>query len=172
MSVDIPAIAKEFRKEELIALCQELGIHYELHEMARVFVKNIISDLEKNDIPDPFECSELMFNFLYIAKFIDENGDVLEAEHEVENVKQEQQAEKNVELPPCWGYEDAERDPACKKCKLQLECRKQKETLRPVCFGKLFSAVEDDCKNCLVAHFCKTQFAESVKIINSLPKGA
>lgn len=161
-------IARGFRKDELISLCQELGIEFELHEMSRDIVKKLISDLDVNGIPDPYECSELMFNFMFNLGYIDEEGNVLEDKeaqpNEVENVKPE---EPKVKYPPCWGHED-ERDPACRRCKVQQICREYTQSIRPVCFGKLFDSSSEDCKNCLVAGLCRLAYAENVKVIKSI----
>lgn len=169
MSIKPSDILQEFKKPELLELCTELGIEYQIQAMSRDIIKSILSDIDTNGIPedpnDPEQCSELLFSFLAFIKYIDENGNVIEeVVDEIPNVTQKVEIPVEVTLPPCWGFED-DADPSCKKCKLQDQCRIQRNNTRPECFGKLFSSAEEDCNACLVASYCKVEYNRIQKLL-------
>lgn len=157
-------IRRQFSKTELIKLARELG----LKEIAQSdvnsgkIVSQLLKDLDANGIPEtdgPDACSDLMFEFLVVAEYVDENGNLLE-EEESEPEKEEQKAEP-VKLPECFSYAD-ERDPSCTKCKVLVMCKKARLDSRPECFGKLFSEHEPECAVCLEAVLCKKEISSRV----------
>jgi len=159
-------ILQEFNKSELLEILQELGIVYEIHTMARDLIQSILNDLNESGLPDPLnekECSELLYNFMWIAGYIDEDGNILNEEEEADN--EIKKPVKEEQLPPCWGFED-DRDPSCNRCKLQDLCRQQKINTKPECFGRLYDMSAHECQMCLVASYCKIEFEGIQQKIN------
>jgi hypothetical protein len=116
--------------------------------------------LDTNGIPEDLTLtSDLLFEFLVTAEIITESGDLVE--HNKEVVKEEPVPEAAAPTPDvkpeCYGYED-DRDPACNKCKLQVECRQVRIANRPDCFGKLYETVAPECAVCIEAPFCAIIF--------------
>jgi len=134
-------IAGQFSKPELLEVAKELDLESKSTDQARNIIRNIISDLDKQGIPDEEECSDLMYEFLVAAEFIE-----VEEEEEPDEVEP-------IKLPECFGFED-NKDPACGKCRVKDQCIKERTANRPECFGLLFSKNAEECRVCLEASFC------------------
>jgi hypothetical protein len=158
-------IAKEiytqFKKQELLGVAKELEISIQGNENTRALSAIILKDLEENGIPeDILSVSDIMFELLVTAEYIDEDGNLLEenAETAVEEVPAEAAEVVEQEIPDwiCFSYADP-RDPACNKCNLYDACWIRRIELRPACFGKEYNAGHPECQACLEAPYCKTQ---------------
>jgi len=98
-----------------------------------------------------------MDEFLYVAEYIDDEGNLLEEEEDeqIEDVSTQVEEAKEVDQTPpdCYTFAD-ERDPACKKCKLVRECVLARIDNRPLCFGQFFDDTAEECKVCIEAPLC------------------
>jgi len=141
---------KEFRKSELFDIADELDLDVEEGLRSLELSDLLVEDIETNGVPEPEECSDLMFEFLVVAGFVDEDGEIIEyveEEEETEEINYE-------EMPECFSLAD-DRDPACNRCKVFEICMKERIANRPKCFGRLYSPNAEECKNCLEALYCK-----------------
>ena len=150
---DVATLYKEFNKSEIIDVAKELELSTKVTQSAKVITNMILDDLNDEGVPE--ECSELMDEFLYVAGYIDDDGNLKEEDDEqIEDVStQVGEAEVIIQEPDCYTFAD-ERDPACKKCKLVRECVLARVDNRPVCFGQFFDDTSEECKVCIEAPLC------------------
>jgi D-alanyl-D-alanine carboxypeptidase len=157
VAVDVATLYKEFNKSEIIEIAKELELETKVTQSAKVMTNMILDDLNDEGVPE--ECSELMNEFLYVAGYIDDDGDLLEEEEDeqIEDVSTQvdevKEAEEVDQKPDCFTFAD-ERDPACKKCKLVRECVLARVDNRPLCFGQFFDDTAEECKVCIEAPLC------------------
>jgi len=154
--VDVATLYKEFNKSEIIEVAKELELSTKVTQSAKVITNMVLDDLNDEGVPE--ECSELMDEFLYVAGYIDDDGNLLEEEEEDEQIEdvstQVDEAKEVDQTPPgCYTFAD-ERDPACKKCKLVRECVLARIDNRPLCFGQFFDDTAEECKVCIEAPLC------------------
>lgn len=175
-------VMTQFSKAELIEIANELGIDAD-GVRALELVELIRDDIRENDLPAEEDTSDLMEDFLYVAGYIDEDGDIIVGEPEggklgAQVVKFEGFTEdhvvtitdtgdgvtvladgfiiagEEVSKPPCFSFAD-ERDPACRRCKVLEYCKAERIKSRPKCFGLLYKATDEHCIKCLEAINCK-----------------
>jgi hypothetical protein len=125
-----------------------------------MLVKSIMKNLEEEGVPEFDQCSDLLAEYLIAAEIIDEHGNLIDGEEG--NAKSEDVTVSHDNLPKCYGFEDGDRDPACKKCKVQVMCRQARIEARPACFGKLFEEHDENCLACIEAPNCKIVKMSSV----------
>lgn len=162
-------LMEQYSKDEIIDLCGELDLTVADSTRFQDVIKLFISELDENGVPENEDCSELMSDFLYVAEYVDENGELVELdddeEEEVEEVEDESRVPKIVpdnpaieldidRLPECFGFHDT-RDPACRKCKIKVSCQDERVKTRPDCFGTLYHKNNIQCKQCIERTFCK-----------------
>ncbi len=153
MAVDVATLYKEFNKSEIIKVANELDVKAKVTQSAKIITNTILDNLNDEGVPE--ECSELMDEFLYVAGYIDDDGNLKEEDDEqIEDVStQVNEVEEVDQKPDCFTFAD-ERDPACKKCKLVRECVVARIDNRPACFGQFFDDTAEECKVCIEALLC------------------
>lgn len=152
--MDSKTLCKQFDKDEIFQIAKELGLEVQAVDRAIVVMEMVLTDIEENGIPETEECSDLMFEFLVNAEYVDEEGNVLGEEAEAQEAEK---IEEETAKPKCYSFAD-NRDPACKRCKLLDSCMKVRITNRPPCFGLLFDRNDAECIACLESPFCKIEF--------------
>lgn len=169
----ISNLMEQFNKKEILQMSEELGLDNSPSDSMSSVMEAIINDLEENGVPLAEDCSDLLNDFLYVAMFVDEDGNLIEIEDIEDEEDEEQEEEEKIpkrfdtekedepdkepvedNLPECFSFHD-ERDPACRKCKVRELCREERVKMRPACFGKLFQKNNADCEVCLERTFCK-----------------
>lgn len=144
MNSVVQDVIRQFTKQEVLRVAEELGIQVEEGERSSAIVERLIT-------VDPTtlvgKVSELMYEFLVTAEVIDEKGNVI-----IKEVKplQEEQIKQ-----PCFAYAD-KRDPACQKCKIYDACAKQRIATRPRCYGMvdIFDRRNEECTLCIEMAGC------------------
>ena len=149
----ISDLCKEYRKQEIMTLAEELELSK--RGSAGTIMEKVIWDLEDKGVPDESECSELMSDFLLASGFVDEDGNIIEDDEDEEEELDDEPLviEKN---PECFAFAD-DRDPACNKCKFKESCMVARINDRPECFGELFDRNSEECQGCLEVTFCKKE---------------
>lgn len=149
---------KKFTKLQVLEISEELKIKgYKRFAssglQSREMCDAITKELNTAGLPEDLsDVSDDTFNFLIEGGWIDADGNIIESEVvKVEEVKEET---IEIKLPGCFGLED-DLDPACKHCKVQDRCKTHRIASRPACFGKMFSANEPECMECIEAIFCR-----------------
>ena len=144
----IKDLYSDFTKSEVLTIAQELGIKADMLERSKIIIRKLLDVKLTKAIVN--ELSEISAEFFLAAEMLDDDMNIV--------VKSE--VSKTVELPPsvkmpeCYNLGD-ERDPACQKCKVKLECLKERIKRRPNCFKKSFSESAEECKICIEAPDCK-----------------
>ena len=146
---------KRFSKPELMEILADLKVISKAAATmtSKDLVTAITAYLDKHGLPD--DCSDLSFDFLIAAGFVDENGNTLD------HVPEKEEQEPTIRLPQCYGFEDTPSDPACKGCKVRVACRTARESNRPPCFGKLFDNNAAECQVCIEKSFCMLKGGQS-----------
>jgi len=160
-------LLQDFSKEELLAIAEELEIKLPkgMGTMARGIIQSVYANLDKEGVPDATfggslatdedEVSELLFDFLLAAEYVDEDGNILEDdETEEKGGDAEEIEELPDDLPECFGYAEI-KDPACRKCKIYNLCAIERIGTRPECFGVLFKLQDEECLSCIEANECQ-----------------
>lgn len=151
------SVYKEFSKPEIVKICEELDIVVEPDDTKKVLVDVILEDLDENGVPEDDEMSELLWQF--VDYVYDDEED--EEPEEIEETSEE--TPNRIELDVlaidhhCFRFYE-KRDPACGKCPIATVCEEERIRVRTEeleCFGKLYSASDEDCKNCLEAGPCR-----------------
>lgn len=158
----IQDLMKQYTKEEVLGLCGELSLTVSDNTKFSDVVQLLTEDLDREGIPESDDCSELMSDFLYVADYVDEDGNIVELdvieEEEEEDAREPKIVPEAVKadekLPECFGFHD-ERDPACRKCKVKITCETERVKTRPSCFGELYHKNNIQCKQCIERTFCK-----------------
>lgn len=157
MPVDLAAsLYKQFNKSEMIDIAKEIELKVKANQSVKVITNMILDDINNLGVPD--ECSDLMNEFLYAGGYINEEGNLIEEEEDeqIEDVSIQEDVEEIDQVPDCYTFAD-ERDPACKRCKLTIECVQARIDNRPECFGQLFDERFEECKVCIEATFCSQE---------------
>ena len=168
-SLPVKDLHKIFSKEELTALCEELEL--DSTGNTRDIIVRLYDDLSTNGIPDADECSELLEDFLFEAKLVDEDGNPVEIEFKevVDEVAVEERQAHGIivieegdpdDAPKCYSFADR-RDPACRRCKLLSLCEQKRISKRPKCYGQLFDIRSEECLACIEGNNCKIQFEQN-----------
>lgn len=160
----------EFSKEELLELSKELVLDVDSHFTSYELAHEIDSDLQVNGVPPEEECSELLDTFLFTYGYITEDGAVVDEWPELtvfdkpkEPADEEESAyiikndvivigEETFPKYGCFSMAE-QRDPACRKCKIQEVCMAERIRVRPPCFGD-YLATNEECKVCIEALPC------------------
>lgn len=137
----------QFKKGELLEIAKELDLNLAVSVRSKEIVEAVFADFKENGLPEPDSVSDMLFEFLVSAEFIDENGNVLSDE------QGEEGAIDDADLPVCFSFAD-ERDPSCKECRVLVLCGKERIKNRPPCYGKLYLATDEQCKACIEALPC------------------
>ena len=169
MITDYSTLYRDFTKSELLDIAESLGLTIG-ETTSKMLVKLIMQEMIDNGVPDITDCSETILEFLVAAEITDIDGNFLDETQEESDLIPELDEQEPTNVPQCYGFEDA-RDPACNKCTVQQECRKQRMINRPPCFGKLFEVNDENCKVCIEAPFCKQVLDKVRASITNTKKG-
>jgi hypothetical protein len=153
MISDYATLYRDFLKNELLSIAEQLELKITGDTTSKVLVKRIMADIEEHGVPEKDECSDLMLEFLIAAEVCDENGDLIEDAKE--KVAEAEPVVPDVEkMPECYGFED-DRDPACAQCKVMKMCSELRIKNRPACYGRYYAEHDENCAGCIEAPFCK-----------------
>lgn len=163
MSDLIDNTANEFSSAELVLVAEQVGLAPISRWGNRRLVDAIRLRLRTTGIPDapPEEKvltrgEELLEDFLYVAGYVDEDGNQTETGGS-DNVGtlEEFMAKHNIKaVPPCFGFAD-DADPACSKCMLYIHCAQDRLANLPPCYALMWDGNQQECKDCLEAAMCK-----------------
>lgn len=156
---DLKEIYSQFKKSELLDITKELEMSVDASTPITVVTEAILTDIDTNGVPEDLEdISDILFEFLVVAGYIDEEGNILEKE---EVAEQKTVVEVEEEIPDwiCFSYYEV-RDPACKVCKLAARCEKARISKRPECFGISYNQHEPECQMCIEAPYCMEKMKE------------
>lgn len=159
--VELKDIYSQFKKDELLSVAKELEVNITPEKAIRVVTQTILDDIQANGVPEDIsEISDTLFEFLMVAGYIDEDGNILEDEEETT----EDTVDEEDEVPDwlCYGYADS-RDPACNKCSLMDKCTLVRISNRPECFGIAYAPNEPECQICIEAPFCRKELSNKEK---------
>ena len=149
-------IQSEFSKEELAELYEDF-IGEPAPDITKYnMIHSIIDNIDAEGVPVADDCTDPMLDFLYVAGFTDEDGNLLP---EAKEGVQDDVADEQTQVPDCFGFAD-ERDPACKKCTIFKECMRERVDVRPECFAQLFDDTSEECKACLEYGACKNGYID------------
>jgi hypothetical protein len=143
---------KQFNKSEVIKIARELELEVKVSQSAKTVTNMILDNIDELGVPDE-SSSDLMNEFLYVAEYIDSDGEIIEEEEDDKIEDVVVQVIDPDQVPDCYTFAD-ERDPACKRCKLVRECVLARIDNRPECFGQLFDERAEECKACIEAPLC------------------
>lgn len=155
---DLPESVQEvhraFKKAELIGIADELGMDVQKMNTRRI-VLAIANDLDKEGVPYIDECSDELYDFLIEAKYIDEDGNLLQFEKGGSDDLDSKPEEPVVEdVPECFTFAE-HKDPACQRCIIFDACYTERLASRPVCFGKHWDMNAEECRACLEFNDCR-----------------
>lgn len=161
----LASIYRQFDKDELLDIAGELGVVINERSPVARIIKALAADLEEEGVPEAEVSSDLMNEFLYVAGYIDEDGELIEVnEDEPESPDQEEdETSDNTdsesvpnERPACFSLAD-DRDPACNRCAVFQACLETRINRRPECFGVAYSEHAEECKICIERPFCRLE---------------
>jgi len=152
----VKSVYTQFSKTELLSVIRELDIYMNessidsKEDMSALILK----DIEGNGLPYLDDASDILFELLIVAEYIDEEGNVL---GDVEEYLEKDVDLDEVDIPDwlCFSYADP-RDPSCKKCNLYDKCWDARVQARPSCFG-LYSKNDPECEVCIESHYCEKE---------------
>ena len=152
-------IYTQFSKTELVDAAKSLDLDINPQNMSnRQISKKILEDLNTNGVPEVEDCSEILLELLYVAKYVDENGELLEEvdrePEETEPIVEEAIEVEGIVEPICFSFAD-ERDPACNRCKVKAACLEARVANRPPCYGLHYDGNSIECQGCMEAVNCK-----------------
>ena len=152
-------LRRRFTKADIMDIADELAVS--VAGSKDVIITTILADLDEEGIPDAEDCGDLMTDFLIVAEYCDEDGNILEVDDEEEETEGGEVAEETVVESfvdtsewECYGYH-SDRDPACRRCTVREECAIERLNCRPECFGLMFDENDEECGACIEAHECK-----------------
>jgi hypothetical protein len=148
----------DFTKEEILKISKEFGLDHKLTDRAKVIIEDLLTLAEDKHMPtDKKSMSDLAFEFLAAAEVIDDDGEYIsksdEAEAPAETVEEAEEQEEEKKTPECYGLADG-IDPSCQQCKIYDACLSKRVDNRPICYGKNFDSVSDECKMCIESETC------------------
>ena len=152
----------EFKKSELLEIAKELDLEMSRGVRAPTLISSILKNLDDEGVPEPDDCSDVLWEFLVAAEYIDEDGNLLELEEDDDEKEGGNELQENgVEKidHKCYGYHDP-HDPACRKCKVSDQCiiKRQADLLKLECYGLLFDKSDPECGSCIEASGCRKKF--------------
>lgn len=158
-------ITRSFGKQVLFDICQELGVQYTLSMHVWDVAQAILNDLDENGVPLDDAVSDDLFEFMVYAKYIREDGTLIEfidddAEPEEQSEEDEEEEEEEPdEMPECYGWGDPEGDRNCARCPIQDSCVAERDrTIEDMpCFGVLYEQDHPDCMDCTIWRLCKEE---------------
>ena len=146
---------KEFSKDELLAVCNELDIDVNSRTTTRKLVAAAIEDMESNGVPDDDDISDVLWQFVDMAGLLDE--EVEDTEIEEDDLTKTQIEIESGSVPDCFSWADR-RDVACKRCAVVEACMSERVAVRESelpCFGRLYDRNDEQCNSCLEAGPCR-----------------
>lgn len=160
----VSGLVRDFSKQEVLEIAEEVLEEEVSSKISKLnIVGQVLDDIDDRGIPDLDECSDLVYEFLVAAEYVegDDTDDVPEGgdEEKEELETEEEEGESGVEdddLPECYGFAD-NRDPACKKCRIKSDCMKVRLASRPECYGLLYEDNVGECDICIEALSCKKE---------------
>ena len=152
-------VAREFGKQEVLAVCRELEIEVDDGEHVYALVDLIWKDLDESGVPVPEDVSDLLWQFLDFCGYYDEQGNIVEDSVDQERDPADKIAEllEDREEPGCLGWGEPEYNPNCKRCPLKEICVQMRERnmAEMSCAYVLYDPENEECKKCSVWRSCK-----------------
>lgn len=162
-------IARSFSKQDLIAITIELSLRVDPGLHIWKMIEAILSDLDESGVPLDDDLSDELFDFLVYAKYITDDGtliEIVEGEGEDE-VEELEETEKEIEdlpedLPECFGWGDPEDDRNCARCPIVDACvtERDKTIADMACFGVLYDEKSPDCTDCTIWRLCQAKMED------------
>jgi hypothetical protein len=157
-------LANQFKTSELVQIAEAIGLSPTSRWGSRKLIDAILGYIKKSGIPKDLAGTDSRRNmveeFLYVAGFINGDGNVEEGEKTDRPPLEEfMEANKIENRPDCYGYQD-DGDPACKRCTLNEYCVEERLENLPPCYALLFDMVAEECKKCFEAPLCKVNKKE------------
>lgn len=170
----IDNLAKEFKAQELTLIAETVKLSPVSRWGNRQYAEAIITCIRKDGIPDPpvgklSSGQELLEEFLYIAGYVDEEGNLVDESNlppeltgdtigpKRLTLEQFMQKENIVAKPACFSFADDE-DVNCSGCPLYPYCAEERLAKLPPCFALMWDPTNSDCvepERCIEAPFCK-----------------
>ena len=148
-------IQSEFTKEEIVELHEDFIGEPAPNITKYNMIHSIIDNIDAEGVPVADDCTDLMLDFLYVAGFTDEEGNLLPEAKEGD--EQDVLEDEQIQVPDCFGFAD-DKDPACKKCTIFKRCMSERVDSRPECYTQLFDDTSEECKACLEYAACKNGY--------------
>lgn len=153
--MNVRNVMRQFSKKELLDIAKELDIDVDFNITSKSIITEIVTDLNDAGVPAEEDCSNLLENFLEVTGFVDvEETDEVDTVEVVEVEQVKEVVEIDVTKLQCFSFH-ADRDPACRKCKVAEQCKIKKLSILPDCYGKLFNEYNDECKLCIENVACR-----------------
>lgn len=152
-------IARKFGKDPLLDICHELGMNVDPATHIWDVAQAIVDDLNENGVPLDDPVSDDLFEFMVFAKFITEDGELIEVvEDDAPEVEEQPvDAAEMEDVPECYGWGMPTYDLSCSRCPLVDDCVVVRDrTLETMpCFGVLCDVDDPDCKDCSIWLLCR-----------------
>lgn len=141
----MPDILKDYDKQKIVDLCEELQLNIDISTSKRELVNVLIYAIRKLDL-NTLEKEEYKEHKKFLYLYSDSDKAYDKAQKKI--------VESGRRFPPCFGFAD-ENDPSCKKCTEYDECLEIRIKTLPECFGILYDEKADECKICVEWSQCK-----------------
>lgn len=159
--MDIEQVVEQFESSELVQVAEFIGLSPTSRWPKRKLIDVINYQLKLNGLPesapesrDMTPVEELVEDYLFVAGYVTEDGDVIEEATNELTLEQFMTAHNIKAKPPCYGRADDD-EPDCKRCAVYKYCAVERIIQLPPCFGVLHDTNHLECKGCLEYYFCK-----------------
>lgn len=144
-------LSEEFSTGELVKVAEAIGLAPTSRWGKRRLLDAIRARIANVGVPVPDD-NELLEEFLYVAEYIDSEGNIEDKKDKLDLDKFMEENDID-EVSECFGFAD-DKDPACRRCKLYVYCAEERIQNLPACYGRLYNPSKEECKNCLEAYYC------------------
>ena len=154
-------VASHFKIAELVLIAEFLGLSPVSRCQSRKLIDVVNLKIKVDGLPEPpadeanlSRSEELVEDYLYMAGFIDDEGEPIEFKKIVNINITDFMALHNINAKPsCFSTAD-DGDPACARCMLYTYCGAARIQKLPPCWGLLYDSSHVECKGCFEAPFC------------------
>jgi hypothetical protein len=155
----------QFSLPELVLVAEQVGLAPTSRWGARRLIDAINAKIDRDGIPEPPDLPSndindlerklvLVEEYLYIAGFVDGQGNPIERKPKKLPLDEFMQLHVIPKTPDCYSFAD-DRDPACQRCMLYIYCAEKRLECLPPCFALLWDKNAAECSVCIDAPFCK-----------------
>lgn len=155
-------LSTQFNTGELTLIAEQVGLAPVSRWTSRQLIDAICATLDKDGIPEPpgtdIETLPqgvlLLDEFLYLAGYVDDQGNVIKRAAQKLSLEQFMELHQLKSKPDCFEYAD-DKDPACARCIFYLYCAEARLANLPPCYGVIWLNTDVECQNCIDAPLCK-----------------